>query len=278
MPKKYGAKEAERMKKLFLSKKLFLLDGDGTLYMWNTAFKRSRDFIEKLIGLGKSFIILSNNDSESKKSRLGFIEKIFKIKINEDQLLLPNDIVEDFLNEKRIRSFDGLVSDDFKDELIRKGFVYDEKNPQIILIGFDVDLSYRKIERTIDHINSGKKFILTHNDPLCPYKDGKAIPDAGIISYMISSATGIKPAFTFGKPFKSTVSYILARHKISKKDCLIIGDRLGTDIKMANENKIDSIWLTNDEKDPEKAIKKSEYKPSFQVHSINDLYAIIKDT
>lgn len=266
--------ETEKIRELFLSKKFFLLDGDGTLYLWNKPFSCSSAFLNKLIKLKKKFIILSNNDSESKRNRLNFIEKILNIKIKDEELLLPNEIVEDFLKKNKIRSFDGLISDDFKNELVMKSFVYDEKNPQLIIIGFDIDLSYKKIERIINHINNGKKFILTHNDPLCPYKNGKEIPDAGLIVNLVSEATKKEPYKIFGKPYISTIEYIIKKYGYVKNDILIIGDRLNTDIKMANEAGISSIWITNGE-NPHREIE--EYKPTARISSINNLYKIIRD-
>lgn len=54
---------------------------------------------------------------------------------------------------------------------------------------------------------------------------------------------------------------------------LIIGDRINTDIKMANESGIDSIWIMNDQ-----SVKnKEEYAPTEKVHSIDALYYQIKD-
>ncbi|MEM0142562.1 MAG: HAD-IIA family hydrolase [Candidatus Parvarchaeum sp.] len=262
----------EKIKELFLSKNVFLLDGDGTLYLWDKAFKDSNLLIKKLQELDKKFIILSNNDSESKKNRLNFLMKVLDIKLNERQLLLPNDIIEDFLFNNKIKSFDGLISDDFKKELISKGFKYDEVNPQIVIIGFDVNLKYEKIERAINHVNRGIKFILTHIDPLCPYKDGKEIPDAGIMVKLVSEPTKKMPYKTFGKPYRSTIAYITRKYGYTKKEMLMIGDRINTDIKMANESKISSIWITNGDN-----MVKADYSPNEIVSSINELYGIIKD-
>ncbi len=265
------------IRELLLSKKFFILDGDGTLYLWDKALPGSKGFIERIRELNREFIILSNNDSESKKNRLRSLKNLLDVEINENELLLTNELVEDFLAKRKIKKFDGLISNDFKEELLEHGFYYDEVNPDLLLIGFDVNLNYDKIVRIINHINNGKKFILTHIDPLCPYKGGKAIPDAGIISYMITASTGKKPWITLGKPFKSTISYILNKYNVKKKDCIIIGDRLGTDIKMANESKIDSIWLTASEKNSSSILKKSNYKPNFSVKSIYEVYKIIKN-
>jgi len=262
-----------KLKELIESKELFLLDGDGTLYLWDKPFSSSSAFLSKLIKLNKKFIILSNNDSESKEKRLMFLSKMFKIKLKKEQLLLPNDLVEDFLIKKKIKRFDGVISNDFLKELLSKGFVFDKKNPEIVIVGFDVNLTYEKLRRNIDHINKGVKFLLTHDDPLCPYKGGKEIPDAGLIINLITQAVKREPDYTFGKPFSSTVDYIIKKYRIKRDKMLIIGDRINTDIKMANENGIDSIWIINDQN----AISKGKYKPSAMVSSMDLLYSKIKE-
>lgn len=236
-----------KIKELIKNKELFLLDGDGTLYLWDTPFSSSPAFLSKFIALNKKFIILSNNDSESKEKRLRVLDKMLKIKLREEQLLLPNDLVEDFLIKKKIKRFDGVISDDFLRELLSKGFIFDRENPEIVIVGFDVNLTYEKLRRNIEHINKGAKFLLTHNDPLCPYKGGKEIPDAGSIINLITLAVKREPDYTFGKPFKSTIDYIAKKYKIKRSRMLIIGDRINTDIKMANESGIDSIWIMNDQ-------------------------------
>ncbi|MCL4376470.1 HAD-IIA family hydrolase [Candidatus Parvarchaeota archaeon] len=262
-----------KIKELIKNKELFLLDGDGTLYLWDTPFSSSPAFLSKLIQLDKKFIILSNNDSESKVKRLRVLDKMLKIKLKEEQLLLPNDLVEDFLIKKKIKRFDGVISNDFLNELLSKGFTLDIKNPEIVIVGFDVNLTYEKLRRNIEHINKGAKFLLTHNDPLCPYKGGQEIPDAGLIINLITRAVKREPDYTFGKPFESTIDYIAKKYKIKRDKMLIVGDRINTDIKMANESGIDSIWIMNDQSEK----NGKQYTPTEKVHSIDSLYNKIRD-
>ncbi|MEM4067358.1 MAG: hypothetical protein QXV17_10925, partial [Candidatus Micrarchaeaceae archaeon] len=118
-------KRVDNTPKFMLSKQLFLLDGDGTLYLWDKPLESSTKFIKKIKELGKDFIILSNNDSESKLKRLKFLRKILDVDMTEDNLLLPNDLVTASFTRRKVRSFDGLISDEFKDELVSKGFRYD---------------------------------------------------------------------------------------------------------------------------------------------------------
>jgi 4-nitrophenyl phosphatase len=259
------------VKELFLEKRVFLLDGDGSLYMWNTAFNSSPLMLKKIRELGKKFIILSNNDSESKKRRLKSLSRILKTNLDKDDLLLPNDIVEAFMKAKGVESFDGLISDDFKNELVENGFKYDIRDPQVVLVGFDINLTYAKIKRIISHINKGKTFLLTHIDPLCPYKGGQEIPDAGLLVELVKAAVKRDPDYVFGKPYSSTIDFVTEKYRTTKEEMLIIGDRPGTDIKMANENGISSILVKNQKVD------ESNYKYDASVESMDMLYKMIKD-
>ncbi|EFD92479.1 MAG: HAD family hydrolase, partial [Candidatus Parvarchaeum acidophilus ARMAN-5] len=168
------------------AQKIIFIGWRRYLYLWDKAYNGSNLFIKKLKELEKNCVGLSNNDSQSKENRLKLLSKELGIKFEENQLLLPNDIIEDFMLKKHIKRFDGLISEDLKKELSKKGFIADIKRPEIIIIGFDVDLNYKKLIRVITHINNGVKFILTHSDPLCPYKNKQEIPDAGLMVNMVS--------------------------------------------------------------------------------------------
>lgn len=267
-----GHNNAETIKGLIASKDVFLLDGDGTLYQWDKAEKDAGLFIKKLAELKKKFIILSNNDSESKQKRLGFLRNVLHVELSADQLLLPNDIVQDFMVKKQMKDFDGLVSNDLERELVKNGFRHNEKDPDVVIIGFDVDLDYSKILRIIKHVNNGVKFVLTHIDPLCPYEGGKQIPDAGLIVKMVSEATKKEPYEIFGKPYRSTIDYIVKKYGYRRERMVVVGDRINTDIRMADENALSSIWISHNEKLDK---LKDKYRPDASVPSMSALYDII---
>ena len=260
----------DELREIINEKKFFIVDGDGTLYSWDKPKIGSKKFLEYLGLNGKRFIILSNNDSMSHANRIERLTEILDIPIHFENLVIPNDLVINYLRKLQIRRFDGLITNDFVDELIDNGFEFDKENPEIVIIGFDTELTYDKLSRNIGHINTNIKFILTHTDVMCPYINGKEIPDVGIIYAMIEKATNKKPVKLFGKPYKDTLIYTLSKNKHSKKETIIIGDRLLTDIKIANENNIDSIWLYNNEENLT-LLKKSIFKPTYIAESLESI-------
>ena len=54
-------------------KKLFLLDMDGTIYLDNTLFDGTVDFLKYVKSIGGRYLFLTNNSSKSEKK---YIEKL----------------------------------------------------------------------------------------------------------------------------------------------------------------------------------------------------------
>ncbi|MCL4399610.1 HAD-IIA family hydrolase [Candidatus Parvarchaeota archaeon] len=265
-------KNRKRLKALLGSKDLFILDGDGTLYLWDKALPFATELLRRLNSIDKRFVIISNNDSKSKKHRIKEISKILRVEISDKNLILPNDLLKNFLKEKRIRSFDGLVTADLKEELVAEGFVHDTINPEIVIVGFDTEITYEKIKRTIMHINLHKRIVLTHIDELCPYRDGEEIPDAGMFMKLLTAATGRNADYVLGKPFKGVIDLALKLGNSDKRSSLVIGDRMDTDIKMAYQNGIRSILVSGRGYASQKT---SPYRPDFRVGSLEDVYRLV---
>jgi len=256
------------IKDLIRKKKFFIFDGDGTLYLWNKPINDAANFIRSIRKLGLDFVILSNNDSKSKYERIKELEKILNIKIGIDELLIPTDQVKIFLKKRGIIRFDGLITESSKEDLLSSGFKFDTEKPEIIIIGFDTELNYEKILRVIKHINNGVDFVLTHIDPLCPFIDNQQIPDAGLIEKLIEKSTGKRPIKKFGKPYTDFPKIALEVHGKNINESIIVGDRINTDIRMANKLKMDSILIS------QKINKLSAYRPTYSVKSLSDLYKI----
>ena len=97
---------------------------------------------------------------------------------------------------------------DFKNELIRNTRVsISDKNPKCIIVGFDKELTYQKLETACKLINRGVPYYLSHIDYYCPSLEGN-LPDCGSIGLMLEKTTGVKSEGNFGKPSELMTQYI----------------------------------------------------------------------
>lgn len=121
----------------------------------------------------------------------------------------------------------------------------------IVLASFDRTFTYAKLQIAFDALWFHKRAILvsTNPDRFCPYPGGRGEPDAAAIVAAIEASTGLRLSETFGKPGPHLADLALASISpdIPTSRCLMVGDRLETDIAMAHNAGMDSaLVLTGD--------------------------------
>jgi len=253
------------------SKKLFVLDMDGTFYLGNRLIEGSLSFLEKLKIQGKRFLFFTNNSSRTsafyrkKLAGMGcFVE--------DSDIVTSGDVTIKYLKENYPEAGVYLVGTKLLCESFRNGGIRltndtDEK-PDIVVLGFDTELTYEKIERACTFIRNGAIFLATHLDYNCPTEDG-FIPDCGSMCAMVEASTGVKPRY-LGKPFRETVDMIKLITGLDDKDLAFVGDRLYTDIATGVSNGITGILVLTGETKLED-VEKSEVKPDYIFDSLGAL-------
>ncbi|MHA1278582.1 MAG: HAD hydrolase-like protein [Candidatus Helarchaeota archaeon] len=114
---------------------------------------------------------------------------------------------------------------------------------------------------------------MTHADLVCPTPDGY-IPDAGSFLALIKAATKKEPVEICGKPNKRLIENILRHEEIEKSEAVLFGDRLYTDIRMANENGILAILVLTGETSLED-VSNSTNKPDYILKNIQLLNSLL---
>lgn len=99
-----------------------------------------------------------------------------------------------------------------------------------VLVGFDVDINYRKIARafTLLHSNADCLFLATNNDLTYP-ANGTVYPGTGALLASISTPLGRQPILC-GKPTKTMLDCIVRKYHLNPARTVMVGDRLDTDI------------------------------------------------
>lgn len=246
-------------------KKIFILDMDGTFYLGNKLIDGSLHFIEKLRETGKRTMFFTNNSSRTSEY---YITKLANMgcSITGDQIATSGDVTIHYLKrhykDKRIYLLaTPAVEKDFCDS----GIHLDDKNPDAVVMAFDITLNYKKLTLACTFIRNGCDFIATHPDFNCPTEDG-FIPDCGAMCAFITASTGIKPKY-LGKPYRETVDFILDRTGLELSDIVFAGDRLYTDIATAYHHGATSLLVLSGETKPED-LEASEIKPDFIFSSL----------
>ncbi|MEE0410284.1 MAG: HAD-IIA family hydrolase, partial [Clostridia bacterium] len=211
-------------------KKLFLLDMDGTIYLDNDLFDGTIDFLAHVRKSGGRYIFLTNNSSKSVDK---YIEKLASLGIEStaDDFLTSTDATVLYLKKKNYNKIYVFGTESFKEQLRASGLpVTDELCDDIdcLCMGFDTELTFKKLEDACILLGKGVDYIATNPDWVCPTWYG-FVPDCGSVSEMLYNATKRRPAF-IGKPEPTMAELALEKTGYQKKDAVLIGDRLYTDI------------------------------------------------
>lgn len=256
---------------------MFLLDMDGTVYLENEVFEGSREFIDLLNAQNKKYIFLTNNSSKSVDK---YLEKLNKLglKAGKNNMFTSSQATCMYLKEKKEYAKLYVVgTNSLKEELKKEGFHICENIEEeidFLVVGFDTELNYKKIEDACYLLNRGIEYIATNPDLVCPIKNNMFIPDCGSICNMLKTATNKEPIY-IGKPKREMVDIVSKLENVPLNKIAIIGDRLYTDIACGINAGITSICVLTGETNKED-IEDSVYKPTYVVNSINDIYKILR--
>ena len=251
--------------------KLFLLDMDGTIYLDNDLFDGTLDFLDYVKRSGGRYIFLTNNSSKSVNK---YVEKLaaLGIKSSKDDFLTSTDATALYLKNKNYRKIYALGTESFVSQLADFGLPVTaelQDGTDCLCMGFDTELSFKKLEDACILLNRGVDYIATNPDLVCPTWYG-FVPDCGSVSEILFNATKRRPRF-IGKPCPEMAYLAMEKCGCTKGQTAVVGDRLYTDIACGVNAGICSIFVLSGEGTLDD-LEKSEVKPTFVYENIREIY------
>lgn len=254
---------------MFEKIKCFILDMDGTIYLGNELFSFTKDFLKKVDETERKYYFFTNNSS---KSQQDYIEKLerFGIRIKRQQMMTSTHVISRYLKQH----YEGKSVYVLGPPSLIQEFQYFDMNltdedPDIVVLGFDTTLTYEKLSKACHYIRNGCIYFGINPDWNCPMEGGAFIPDCGSIAKLIEASTGRFPEF-FGKPSKHTLDYIIQETGYEPDEIAIVGDRLYTDIAVADQSDVTSILVLSGESTRED-IKTSDVKPNVILEDLSEI-------
>lgn len=254
----------------------YIFDLDGTIYLGDELLPGAKRLINELRGRGKAVRFVSNNPTKDpmmyaeKLARLGLptpIEEIVNTVITMTRWLLanhPDAVVFPIGEAPLIRAL--------ADIGIRMS-----SNPaevDIVIASYDRGFTYEKLQIAFDAIWYYKRarLIATNPDPYCPIAGGRGEPDAAAVIAAIEACTGAKCETVVGKPSPIMLHATLAGLDVDPANCVMVGDRLSTDIRMAlNAGMVSMLVLTGETTIDDLKHLSPQDRPNFVLTRVDQL-------
>ena len=252
-------------------KKLFLLDMDGTIYIDEALFPGTIPFLDAVRAAGGRYLFLTNNSSRSVDA---YIAKLARMGIpsgREDFLTSVDALIADLAKRPPYHKCYAFGTRTFREQLAEAGIpVTDHLEDDIdcLLMGFDTELVFQKLEDACILLNRGVDYIAANPDWVCPTWYG-CVPDCGSVCEMLFRATGRRPRF-IGKPEPAMLLLALERTGYRAEETVMVGDRLYTDIASGVNAGIDTVFVLSGEGARADA-EESDAKPTWIFDDISAL-------
>jgi 4-nitrophenyl phosphatase len=215
----------------------YLFDLDGTIYLGDQLLPGAGRLIEALRERDLPVRFLSNNPTRdpeqyaAKLGRLGLptpVAEIVTTVVTMTRWLLdnaPGAVVYPISEPPLIRALEAAG--------IRTSS--DPAEIDVVVASYDRSFTYEKLQVAFDAIwyHRRARLVATNPDRFCPFPGGRGEPDCAAITAAVEACTGVACEATVGKPDPAMLHAALAGLPVAPGDCVMVGDRLSTDIRMA---------------------------------------------
>lgn len=246
-------------------KSCFLLDMDGVIYHGERLLPGIQEFLAWLVRHEKKFLFLTNGSRLTPRELKERLERM-GINVSEDHFHTSAISSAMFLDSQCPRATAYVIGGNgLKEALDSIGYRISDISPDYVVVGETSHYNFELIEKAVNLVLQGSKLIATNCDVIDNADQG-VTPACGSLVAPIERATGTLAYFVgrsnlheFFKVHLTRNSYILliflgkpnplmfrtALRKLNSHsgDCVMIGDRMETDIMGGMEAGMDTILV-----------------------------------
>lgn len=247
----------------------YMIDLDGTIYKGKQKIPAAKRFIENLQKNDIPFLFVTNNSTRTPQKIVDNLSQNFDIHVSLENVYSSALATADYLAQldehKHKVYLIGQIG--LKKALMERGFIYEEDDPDYVVIGLDKDVTYHKLEVATLAVRNGAKLIGTNPDTNLPSERGM-IPSTGALVASVEYATQQKATYV-GKPEGIIMEMALEKMKLPKEDVIMVGDNYNTDIMAGINFGIDTLIVYTGLSTPGE-IAQEDVKPTYQLDSLDE--------
>ena len=252
----------------------WLSDMDGVLVHEEEPIPGAAEFVARLTGTGRPFLLLTNNSI--------FTPRDLKARLHRSGIDVPEDAIwtsalatAQFLDGQRPESTAYVIGEaGLTTALHEIGYVMTEREPEYVVLGETRTYSFEAITTAIRLIEKGARFIATNPDVSGPSVNGP-LPATGSVAALITKATGVQPYFV-GKPNPLMMRSALNRIDAHSESTVMVGDRMDTDVVAGLEAGLRTVLVLTGSTSRGQ-VERFPYRPTRVVDSVADVIDLVDE-
>ncbi|QLG60875.1 HAD-IIA family hydrolase [Halorarum salinum] len=211
-----------------------VLDLDGTVYRGDALVPGAAAAIETLRERGVDVLFFSNKAIERPAAYREKLERL-GVPVPADRVVTSATVTATYVAEHHPGERVFLVGEEpLAEELAAAGVsVGPPADATVVVASMDRSFDYDALSDAMAAMEGADAFYATNPDRTCPVEGGE-IPDAAGMIGAVEGVTGRDLDLVLGKPSPVAVEAAMARLGVAPERCLMVGDRLETDVRMGN--------------------------------------------
>jgi HAD superfamily hydrolase (TIGR01450 family) len=252
----------------------YVFDLDGTIYLGDELLPGAGRLLAELRALGRRVVFVSNNPTRDPRM---YAEKLRRLGVQASAAEIVSSVVTMtrwLARHHPAATVFPIAEEPLVRSLAEAGIRTSVRAEEIdiVVASYDRGFDYRKLQIAFDAIRTHRRarLVTTNPDPYCPFPGGRGEPDAGAIVAAIEACTGVGCELNAGKPGPLMLEAAMELLGLDATECLMTGDRLSTDIRMAEAAGMPSALVLTGETTAEAlAAEPPERRPTWVLDRID---------
>ena len=248
-----------------------VLDVDGTVVRGDDPIPGAADGLDRLAAAGLRRLFVSNNPTKrppayaDRLRRAGF-------DVSSDEIVTAGTITTTYLADNHADDALFVVGEPaLVDQLTDAGLriVDSEARADAVIVSIDRSFDYDRLAAALRACRDDIPIVGTDPDMVIPAAEGD-LPGSGAIINAVAGVVGRDPDVVLGKPSDPALRTVRERLGVPPGDCLVVGDRLDTDIALGERAGMTTALVRTGVTD-DADVAASDVTPDFVLDSLADV-------
>lgn len=253
-----------------------IIDLDGTVYRGNELCAGAGAGIDALRAAGLDLLFFSNNPL---KDGDAYVERLteFGLDVYPGEACSSGVVTTEYLRDHHDADRVFCIGAEGLREQFRAAGVDvtdDPADTDVLVASWTSEFDFGDMRDALAAVDDDTRFLGTDPDRTFPMEDGTSVPGSGAIIGSVAAVVGRDPDAILGKPSETALRAALDRLGVAPDACLVVGDRLDTDLRLGDRAGMTTVLVLSGVAD-RADIAESDIDPDYVIDSLGDIDSVL---
>jgi len=255
-----------------------VVDLDGTVYEGGKLLPGARAGIDSLRDAGIDPLFFSNNPTRDGAAYVEYLADL-GLDVRPGEACSAGVVTTEYLREHHANDEILLVgSGGLRDQFRAAGLslASTPADADVLVGSWTREFGYDDMSDALAAVGPETAFVGSDPDRTVPSDDGGVVPGSGAIIDALAAVVGRDPDAILGKPSERALAVALDRLGCAPEECLVVGDRLDTDLAMGARAGMTTALVLSGIADRDD-LADSEVTPDYVIEGLGDIEEVLAD-